>query len=1408
MSTGNAGRLFKAVVWNVSYLNASVNDTRWNNLSFAEYANSFSGELIFNVTPSTEMSHGFWESFFPPGIYQVNLSLTNWVGQQSTTTFQFVKSNLSSPTVTLQSSANTFDVWEYFSASMTYSFKLCKNVSVVNNFNLNWSLFDETHQLQIQIPSNYISGSQVMIGKYFFLPSTQYRLKAVVEIDGFFAETYVMLQTGPDRANAILVGGDKTVPLISNTTCALSTNILLDASKSTNLAFNPSSALARSGIAFLWNCSYYPTLQPTKVQKCDPSVYFHSGASFGLFRNKIRNLNATYVVNVMVVPLNYECLTQSAQLLVQCLPDFGAGKSSIAFSTLEVVLYHTTIPVLSVNLGLVSASETITGNLPQVQNLVSINVVDPSLQVIFNATVEMSCSGKCDEAANSVKQMTWTMVRGGSSGCQTKYDWCSPFNVQGAKEVLAPNKLLEPLTSCQCNTACTSNARQLCSCYAYLVIRPCVFVGSQVFTMAFEATDSMGNVVGANVNFQMYPKPSGGELVVVPDVGKSFETEFVIETNKWVGTCKSMFFYFSYRLENCTSSSCMVPLSLVSSKRVVKTVLPPGNVIITVHVQCGTQQSCVSSSKSVTVVVEATSTAIQSQFINNFFNSYQTRDVPSNLVILSVIASITTGQPRLNDSLVILQSSWAQSRSVLLSPQILTILSLLTTRGGRLDSIDMSVTSSLVNEISSALVLSSADSSLSLFVAGQGPSVVALFAVLLEDNSQTSLQRRHLNLDAKPDRRAMAALSPQQVLLLANLNALVVEGSILTVASLFPGSPPGSVSLPGYFYSKIWVVQGLNMQTGDLVATLDNRATIQSCITARDVTACCLGGQCCVDSQCQYPSSQEYPFGFTVVQLNGISTVPSDIFEVQVGMFTGDPLLPLDSRTILNGTAVIHVTRRPAVAVSDVPFIIRLPLGESMVLSMIESQKYAPACLRWDAASSSWSTSGLTQSSGFTATKKMCMNISDVVTCSYFIECYSSSTGYFSTVKSKLDCLGVPLGTSLLDACGICNGDNSTCSGCNGIPNMYDSGVKLDKSCSGHGQCQGSPQCVCCSDNKYQISYTQPDGKAVTVCPWFGVMCNRYCSPAPASGSSWQGAVEVIDCSSHGMCESVNGSLACICDFGWENSDGKFCNKQVVVVQSLSRVLQQFFYAGLPVICFSFLVITLVAWRRLSSKHRKILKASEEVKRALVELEVSSQVAAEVHDTSEESSSTASRAEEHKTAEVVMEDLLKRKQLLEGEVIEIPSVTAFLTTSKFEAMSDTCASDPVVLQTFQRLERLKSKISSEKAFRGVADTFHDHVDMDKLAKAASRAPTSLKKPTSGEETDEQAGRGLQQRQRRILAVNQGREASSLPSFLERRKEHMSKAKQHDAGSSSASSKDMSSSTERKSSSKNGAIASV
>jgi hypothetical protein len=67
----------------------------------------------------------------------------------------------------------------------------------------------------------------------------------------------------------------------------------------------------------------------------------------------------------------------------------------------------------------------------------------------------------------------------------------------------------------------------------------------------------------------------------------------------------------------------------------------------------------------------------------------------------------------------------------------------------------------------------------------------------------------------------------------------------------------------------------------------------------------------------------------------------------------------------------------------------------------------------------------------------------------------------FGAADLWVDCAGTPLGPAVLDFCNVCGGDNSTCSGCDGVPNSIVDGLRLDKQCSGHGSCRSAGPISC-----------------------------------------------------------------------------------------------------------------------------------------------------------------------------------------------------------------------------------------------------------------------------------------------------------------------------------------------------------
>lgn len=120
-----------------------------------------------------------------------------------------------------------------------------------------------------------------------------------------------------------------------------------------------------------------------------------------------------------------------------------------------------------------------------------------------------------------------------------------------------------------------------------------------------------------------------------------------------------------------------------------------------------------------------------------------------------------------------------------------------------------------------------------------------------------------------------------------------------------------------------------------------------------------------------------------------------------------------------------------------------------------------------------------------------------------------------------------------LDACNVCNGDNSTCEGCDGVPN---SGLVND-TC---GVCGGdNSTCVCCpgmigeecdiEDKCYDVTCLNDgvcdplDGQCACPSQWIGEFC------------------ELPRCSGNGIYNLAKS--ACLCYRGWAGVDCSICNK-------------------------------------------------------------------------------------------------------------------------------------------------------------------------------------------------------------------------------------------------------------------------
>uniref|UniRef100_A0A7S0ELC5 PKD/REJ-like domain-containing protein n=1 Tax=Hanusia phi TaxID=3032 RepID=A0A7S0ELC5_9CRYP len=203
------------------------------------------------------------------------------------------------------------------------------------------------------------------------------------------------------------------------------------------------------------------------------------------------------------------------------------------------------------------------------------------------------------------------------------------------------------------------------------------------------------------------------------------------------------------------------------------------------------------------------------------------------------------------------------------------------------------------------------------------------------------------------------------------------------------------------------------------------------------------------------------------------------------------PLLALDLRPFGSADTIALLPDLP-----QEPIKIQTPVLKPIDLSVSSStgMSFSAFGAALDSSSWSWSFSNI----------KLVNILYDVVVFSV------ATFDFYSLAQVDVGCDLVPLSGVQLDSCRVCGGDNSSCSGCDGIPN-----TGRDKNCSGHGACQ--------------------QGKCACVSEWYDLVCSSFCSSA-------------IHCSGHGICDPTEGR-SCFCSRGYSSPPaavypGPFCGIQ------------------------------------------------------------------------------------------------------------------------------------------------------------------------------------------------------------------------------------------------------------------------
>jgi hypothetical protein len=309
--------------------------------------------------------------------------------------------------------------------------------------------------------------------------------------------------------------------------------------------------------------------------------------------------------------------------------------------------------------------------------------------------------------------------------------------------------------------------------------------------------------------------------------------------------------------------------------------------------------------------------------------------------------------------------------------------------------------------------------------------------------------------------------------------------------------------------------------------------------------------------------------GFTARLGNVTVTFPLDMFlqidkaqlpdrpetaEIMLVQFRTSPI-PLHDNPL--GLPVMFEVRAfgsadplPILAVITTPIVLKLPwegtltggidrLGRSKVPYI---GRFVPAASVWD-----WSSTGVSLVSSGSASVTVGVGV----------------FGTFSIFGANAGCDLVPASPAVWDSCRVCKGDNSSCSGCDGIPN-----TGRFKNCSGHGRCvAGEPRCRCVEG-------------------WYGEVCNTSCS------------LETV-CGGHGFCDPDNG-LECYCLSGWASTSpppvypGPFCTVNVVPPPNTTaadaakaRTLDLILYVAVPAIAGSVALVAAAVYVLTASQRRR-----------------------------------------------------------------------------------------------------------------------------------------------------------------------------------------------------------------------------
>eukprot|EP00960_Hanusia_phi_P070740 767382-Hanusia_phi.AAC.6 len=1291
-SLGSAGRSFKSIHWTVVQAPTGIQ---------ANISQFIEGKNVLYLAIPKNLS--WW---YPDGTYTFNLQLQNWLGQSSSKNFNIYRNSSMNFHVRIVQKYRVIFAFESLSMEslLTINDPTCLSSSAYYA-TLSW----------VVLSGNSIvyqsTGNSFNLPSYSLVPGNTYTVELRASLGQLQSTDSMIVQVQYARAFATIHDGDRTIPLWDEkVTGTAVSDIILNASSSRNVNFPQSNQVSYSGVSIEWLCQYRKDWIEVDMQTC-PVEWFTPDKSIGTLRRSRFPVQAvTLEFQIQVWSLDYGCMQQVSlgkAAIQDCVIDRNLGYSGARVVINMVPNMFSPQVLLSFR-----SMDTISYKLQQTERNSTADkfAVRASDSLVLLAQVTANLN---------VASVRWRLVSERVVTCTQQEDWCFASNI--LTSACPVNGSLESLYV-SCSDGSYQQKAMTCTtmCQFYLGIRSNVFARAKGdYKFEVSVTDALGNIGAASMTFSFHEAPRFGHVQISPSTGQPLSTMFVIVASYFADVqnyTSPLRYSVGIERKGCFSPPCTILLSQRSWKNSIRTILPEGTFspFVEIYNRDG-EMKRVFGNEVIVKNVDGSPliTDALNVSLSNVINAGQL-----DFTLLSVLAQ-SIGAPSVQNSLVQRKAIIALLSSTLTSSptnaegalQYANIILSCLSDYASLDSAIVSEIISLLDRLTQIVVSQAMMSNSQDFTTFDVPATPTDMATLISSaqgqiykfSLQGNLQiiaRRAINVNDYNQRLSLLNLVNSMVMLRLSSAAIgekvLLQSDVLQVLA---------VVIPRQDFNDY----ALSLESSPSVADV-------SCMQAKDIQQCCAQNPalCCFDNQCPDGASFQYTSSPLILQFPSsvpkeLSSIANNYFQAYASVASGNFYQGFSNQALLSQDSYIFSLSAGATPSLQTAFsgnlasseiTLRIPITESDVLQAASKAEnkpgkpgIVPSCIRWDGSSQEWTYSGIRQSAGLSSIHRYCLTTGGNKTCFHFLECFSSSLGTFAIAEAELDCRGIPNGGGKYDFCDVCLGDNSTCSGCDRNPNSVQDGIVLDRTCSGHGRCQGL-SCRCCADENISSAS----------CPWYGEMCQRYCTRDPNSIG--------IHCNSHGLCDK--SGTTCICDQGYRNSYSGLCNEKIPVPKSpLDVVFKWVMMVGVPVIVVGFLVAVYL-YRLVSVQRDKILEGQKVVQDLVLNtlpLPTQEEISRGANEAESDVHASRSKKRAGKYIEFDPDSILAERDLNE--------ITAVLNKSKLESESAAANSELT-----KRLDQMSKKAAetNPQAERFVASK------KEELLRAASRWSISNSRP--------------------------------------------------------------------------------